>query len=126
MALDFQEIVVVGHALSVVEVGDDQLILENALAEFDKAQIEAALEEGFDEYVMPNGTVASEYYAPYIRTLEELTAQYTRLNVKKDVIGAIVALGGGVPDEGGNGGDEGGDDGSLDGKEEEQEGGEQE
>lgn len=111
MALDFEEIVVVGHVLSVVEVGDDQLILENALAEFDKAQIEVALEEGFDVYVMPNGTVASEYYAPYIRTLEELTSQYTRLNVKKDVIGSIVALGGGVPEEGdGDGGD--GSDGS--------------
>lgn len=82
MALTFEEVAFDGSPLRVVKVANNQYIEERMLTDFDKEQLEAALSAGMHNHLMPNtGFTAAYYFAPYLRTVEQLVATYENKRV---------------------------------------------
>lgn len=77
MAINFTDQTFGDRTVSAVDVGSDQIVLEDSLSAFDLIHVEAAMADDINTYEMPNGQLFLVYYAEFIRTAAELTAAYT-------------------------------------------------
>lgn len=85
MALTFTDVTLDTRTVSAIEVTTDQWIQEDALSAFDKVHLEAAMAEtALSDYAMPNtGTTADVYFAPFMKTAEQLTESFARNRIRQ-------------------------------------------
>lgn len=94
MALTFTDVTLDTRTVSAIEVTTDQWIQEDALCEFDKVHLEAAMAEAtLADYAMPNtGTTADVYFAPFMHSAAELTESFAKNRIRRDNKDAIFNL----------------------------------
>ena len=102
MALSFTTYTLGAVTKDGIDIGTDEIILEDSLDAFLQGHLEAALavadEEGktLADYIMPSGVTAEAYFTPMARSEADLIAQYTANQIRNGLTDAVAANAAGV------------------------------